>query len=252
VWICSIGLLVALPAIVLAKTEKPTVVAEEFFRFLSQSDYESAADLLSAADHAAVRNLQVQTGEQAKQELQLPKILTDTFFLMQGQNNNTEITKPQDGETIMPRRITFFVPGQYYIVGNFAAVFTRETYELAHADTGPVRDDPRKLWIDPTNVLSKVRDEAYFKQWWIWEEDRLTMPGLVWLIKEKNGWKVDLFGSAVSRKAFLDILRWHFGRNVFEEDNPKKEKSQPAQAAPAKPASASTNKAVQQPPVGSK
>jgi len=186
VWICSIGLLVALPAIVLAKTEKPTVVAEEFFRFLSQSDYESAADLLSAADHAAVRNLQVQTGEQAKQELQLPKILTDTFFLMQGQNNNTEITKPQDGETIMPRRITFFVPGQYYIVGNFAAVFTRETYELAHADTGPVRDDPRKLWIDPTNVLSKVRDEAYFKQWWIWEEDRLTMPGLVWLLKKKT------------------------------------------------------------------
>jgi hypothetical protein len=167
--------------------------------------------------------------------LELSKLLADTFFLLQGQNNPAMLGKLQDGENILPQRIAFFVPGQYYIIGNFAVVFTRETYVLAHADTGPVRDDPRKLWIDPTNVLSKVRDEAYFKQWWVWQNDDLTMPGLLWLVKEKNDWKIDLFGGAVPRRAFQDILRWHFGRDVFEEEKPA---AAAGTTAPSKPPAA--------------
>jgi hypothetical protein len=154
---------------------------------------------------------------------------------MQGQDNAKMAKKSQDGETILPKKIGFFVPGQHYIVGNYAVVFTRETYELAHPDTGPVRDDPRKLWIDPTNVLSQVRDEAYFKQWWVWEDDRVTMPGLLWLVKERNKWRIDLYSGIVPRKAFYKILRWHFGRDVFEETKPKKEGAKDDKKAPGKP-----------------
>jgi hypothetical protein len=224
-----------------AKVEKPTVVAEEFFRLLAAQQYEAAADLLCAADRDSARQLQAQASAQAP-AVELPKLLADTFFLLQGQTNAAMVKKLQDGETILPQRITFFVPGQYYVIGNFAAVFTREIYELARADTGPVRDDPRKLWIDPTNVLSKVRDEAYFKQWWLWENESLTMPGLVWMVKERSEWKVDLFGATVPRKAFKEILRWHFGRDVFEEEKPAK-----AQPGAEKPGSAAGQKAQRGP-----
>lgn len=215
-----------------AKTEKPTFAAEEFFRALNQRQYEEAADLLSASDHAAVEQLGARAGSKSSRAVTLPAVLAQTFALMHGQANAAQSGKGREGETLMPQRIGFFVPGQYYVIGKYAAVFTRETYDIAHADTGPVRDDPRKLWIDPTNVLSKVRDEAYFKQWWVWEDDHLTMPGLVWLVREADGWKIDLFGGGVPRKAFADILRWHFGRDVFEEE---KSKTPAASAAPANP-----------------
>jgi hypothetical protein len=218
-----------------AKTEKPTVIAEEFFRLIASQEYAEAADYLSNADHAAVLKLKKQMGKQG-QGVNLEKIISESFYLVQGQTN-PGMAKKKDAETIMPQRISFFVPGQHYIVGNFAAVFTRETYEIARNDTGPVRDDPRKLWVDPTNVLSKVRDEAYFKQWWVWEGDRLTMPGLIWMVKEKNAWKIDLFAGTVPRRAFDKDLRLHFGRDVFEEaKKPAGASTQPVKEPPKKPA----------------
>lgn len=221
-------LLPLLPGAIWAKVEKPTSTAEEFFRLLAAQQFEAAAELLCASDRASAG--QLQGGDLA---VDLPKLLSDTFFLLQGQSNEAMLKKLQDGETVLPQRITFFVPGQYYVIGNFAVVFTRETYEISRANTGQVRDDPRKLWIDPTNVLSKVRDEAYFKQWWVWENDALTMPGLIWMVKERSEWKVDLFGGTVPRKAFKEILRWHFGRDVFEEEKPAPVKTG---GAPRKPA----------------
>ncbi len=220
--------LAILPGTVWSKVEKPTLAAEEFFRLLAAQQYEPAADLLCASDRASASQLQA-----GDRKVDLAQLLSDTFFLLQGQSNTAMLKKLQDGETLLPQRISFFVPGQYYVIGNFAVVFTRETYEIARADTGPVRDDPRKLWIDPTNVLSKVRDEAYFKQWWVWENESLTMPGLIWMVKERSEWKVDLFGGTVPRKAFQEILRWHFGRDVFEEEKPAAAKPG---GAPQKPA----------------
>jgi hypothetical protein len=210
-----------------AKTEKPTAVAEEFFRLLAAKDYAEAAELLSSADQAAVATLKSQMGAKGK-NVNLEKILADSFYLMQSADANPGMAHKKDAETIMPERVSFYVPGQHYVVRNFAAVFTRETYELAHNNTGPVRDDPRKLWIDPTNVLSKVRDEAYFKQWWVWEEDRLTMPGLLWMVKEKNDWKVDLFAGSVPRRAFDADLYLYFGRDIFENDKNVKKSAAPA------------------------
>ncbi len=235
--IITLGVLLGLPLAGFSKTEKPTVVAEEFFRLLADQEYSDAAELLSSADSSAVVKLKKQMGKQGK-SVKLEKILAESFYLMQGQSNSG-MGKKKDAETLMPQRISFFVPGQHYIVGNFAAVFTRETYEIAHADTGPVRDDPRKLWVDPTNVLSKVRDESYFKQWWVWEGDRLTMPGLIWMIKEKNVWKIDLFAGSVPRRAFDKDLRLYFGRDVFEADkNAQKKKSEPQK--PTSPSAASS------------
>ncbi|NTV51782.1 MAG: hypothetical protein HGA76_02030 [Candidatus Firestonebacteria bacterium] len=216
-----------------AKTEKPTAVAEEFFRLLAAKDYAQAAELLSSADQAAVAGLKSQMGSKGK-NVNLEKLLADSFYLMQSADANTGMTRKNDAETIMPQRIAYFVPGQHYIVRNFAMVFTRETYELAHNNTGPVRDDPRKLWVDPTNVLSKVRDEAYFKQWWVWEGDRLTMPGLIWMIKEKNYWKIDLFSGSVPRRAFDGDLRLYFGREIFENEKGKKPAPGPKNNPPAK------------------
>lgn len=217
--------LAAIPA--WGKAEKPTTVAEEFFRLLAAKEYAEAGELLSSADQAAVATLKSHMGAKGK-NVNLEKILADSFYLMQSSQSNPGMVKKNDAETIMPERITFFVPGQHYIVRNYAAVFTRETYEMAHNNTGPVRDDPRKLWVDPTNVLSKVRDEAYFKQWWVWEEDRLTMPGLLWMVKEKNVWKVDLFAGTVPRRAFDADLFLYFGRNVFEGEKAAKKKNEPA------------------------
>ena len=218
-----------------ARVEKPTVVAEEFFMLLARQDYEGAAALCASTDVESLEQLKAQAGEKQAGAVKLPDMIRDAFFLMHGQNNPAMMQKYADGETIMPRRIAFYVPGQHYIIGNFAAVFTRETYVLGRDDTGPVREDPRKLWIDPTNVLSQVRDEAYFKQWWIWEDERLTMPGLLWMVKEGNRWKIDLFGGAVPRDAFKDILEWHFGRDVFEQQ--EGEAQSPAQpgGAPSGP-----------------
>ena len=229
VLLCSICLIFGIAHVVSARVEKPSMIAEEFYRCLRYKKYKAAIDLLSSADKRNFAALQtgfpsrspdadpdgsaVQTGAPPR----LADILSEQFFLMYGQKNEKMIRKSQSGETIMPQRIGFFVPGQYYIVGNFAVVFTRETYEIAPADTGPVRDDPRKLWVDPTNVLSKIRDEAYFKRWWVWKDNRLTMPGLLWMVKENKQWKIDLFSGVVPRKAFRGILRWHFGREVFKE-----------------------------------
>jgi hypothetical protein len=218
-----------------AKTEKPTAVAEEFFRLLAAKDYAEAADLLSSADQAALTSLKSQMGTKGK-NINLEKILADSFYMLQAADSNPAMAKKNDAETIMPERVSFYVPGQHYIERSFAAVFTRETYELAHNNTGPVRDDPRKLWVDPTNVLSKVRDEAYFKQWWVWEGDRLTMPGLLWMVKEKNSWKIDLFAGAVPRRAFDADLFLYFGRDVFESDKSAKKKPapEPKKSPPAK------------------
>jgi len=212
-----------LPEILEARTEKPTVVVEEFYRLLRMKQYAEAAKLLSSADKRNIKALKTQAAKAVKagkKDQPIPTaetILADLFFLMHGTDNEKMLRKSQDGETIMPERIGFFVPGQHYIIGNYAIVFTRETYEIAHENTGPVRDDPRKLWIDPTNALSQVRDEAYFKQWWVWEGDRLIMPGCIWLVKEGREWRIDLLSGVVPRKSFRKILRWHFGRNVFEE-----------------------------------
>ncbi len=231
-----VWLIVFLPGPLAARTEKPSLVAEEFYRLLRLRQYDEATELLTTADRgniAALRKKAAQAAESGKTTQPLPDaaaILTDLFFLMHGTENQKMLKKAQDGETIMPERIGFFVPGQYYVVGNYAVVFTRETYEISPDNTGPVRDDPRKLWIDPTNALSKVRDEAYFKQWWVWEGDRLVMPGILWLVKEKRDWRIDLLSGVVPREAFRKILRWHFGRDVFEE-KPKT----PAEA-PAPPA----------------
>ncbi|MEW6515873.1 MAG: hypothetical protein AB1439_03060 [candidate division FCPU426 bacterium] len=217
-----------------ARTEKPTVVVEDFFRLLSQKQYAEAAELLSSADLQNLESLRKKTAKAGKRTQAVPDIetvLSDLFFLMFSDENKKMMKKAQDGETILPRRIHFFVPGQHYIVGRYAVVFTRETYELAPELTGPVRDDPRKLWIDPTNELSKVRDEAYFKQWWVWEGDRLTMPGVVWLVKENRIWRIDLLSGVVPRESFRKILRWHFGREILEE---KKKAETPPAARPAK------------------
>lgn len=218
-----------------SKTEKPTLVAADFFRSLTLKQFDEAAALLCTADHQAAAELRKNAAAQKAQAVTLEKVLEESFFLLFGQQNAGMVKKNQDGETIMPQRIGFYVPGQYYEIGKFAVVFTRETYEIARADTGPVRDDPRKLWIDPTNALSKVRDEAYFKQWWVWEGDSLTMPGLVWMIKERNAWKIDFFGTAVPRKAFDKILFWHFGRSVFETEGEKPAASGAAPSGPKRP-----------------
>lgn len=226
-------LLAAAPA-ALARTEKPTVVVEDFFRLISQKQYTEAAELLTSADLknlSALKKRAAKAGPRAQPVPDIETILADLFFLMHSEENKKMLKKSQDGETILPARVSFFVPGQHYIVGRYAVVFTRETYELTADLTGPVRDDPRKLWIDPTNDLSKVRDEAYFKQWWVWEGDRLTMPGVVWLQKENREWRIDMLSGTVPRESFRKILRWHFGREILEE--------KPQTAAPAaKPAPA--------------
>ena len=211
-----------------AGTEKPTVVVEDFYRLLRLKQFSEAAELLSLVDKKMVKMINTkakQVARAGKKDQTIPTaetILTDMFFLMHEQENKKMMKKGKDGETIMPERIGFFVPGQHYIVGNYAIVFTRETYEIAHEDTGPVRDDPRKLWIDPTNAFSKIRDEAYFKRWWVWEGDRLIMPGCVWLVKERSEWRIDLISGVVPRKSFTKILRCHFGRDIFEEKKKKK------------------------------
>lgn len=209
----------AVPAAV-ARTEKPTVVVEDFFRLLAQKQYAEAAELLTDVDRknlTALKNKAAKAGPRAQPVPDIETILADLFFLMHSEKNEKMLKKSQDGETILPTRISFFVPGQHYIVGRYAVVFTRETYELTPELTGPVRDDPRKLWIDPTNELSKVRDEAYFKQWWVWEGDRLIMPGVVWLLLENRVWRIDLLSGIVPRESFRKILRWHFGREILEE-----------------------------------
>ncbi len=236
---------------VIARVEKPSVIAEEFYRCLRYKRYKAVIQLLSSADKRNFAALQagyasgsagadVASDDPAAHTGSKPRladILSEQFFLMYDRKNEMMTQKSQSGETIMPQRIGFFVPGQYYIVGNFAVVFTRETYEIARTDTGPVRDDPRKLWVDPTNELSKVRDEAYFKRWWIWEENRLTMPGLLWMVKENKKWKIDLFSGVVPRKAFRGILRWHFGRDVFKEpkSGTASGKSGPPKSKPSAP-----------------
>ncbi len=210
----------AVPAAV-ARTEKPTVVVEDFFRLLAQKQYGEAAELLTNIDRknlTALKNKAAKAGPRAQPVPDIETILADLFFLMHSEKNEKMLKKSQDGETILPTRISFFVPGQHYIVGRYAVVFTRETYELTPELTGPVRDDPRKLWIDPTNELSKVRDEAYFKQWWVWEGDRLIMPGVVWLLRENRVWRIDLLSGIVPRESFRKILRWHFGREILEEN----------------------------------
>ncbi|MCD4814272.1 hypothetical protein K8S19_11345 [bacterium] len=219
-----------------ARTEKPTIVVEEFFRLINMKNFEDASELVTRADRRNVAALKIKAkkaakaGKQVAEPPDMASILGDMFFLVQGQENKKMMKKSQDGETIMPEKIGFFVPGQFYIVGNFAVVFTREIYIIGRDNTGPVRDDPRKLWIDPTNELSKVRDEAYFKQWWVWEDNTLTMPGVIWLVKERREWRIDLLSGVVPRKSFKKILRWHFGRDVFEE-----EKKQPQAGRPPAP-----------------
>lgn len=214
-------LMIFAPQLSVAKIEKPTLTAEDFYRFIRAKRYEDAADLLSRADQRSFKNLQQKMKKAGKkkkaEQYDLAKLLEDQFFLVHGQSNKKMLKKAGDGETILPEKIGYFVPGQYYIVGNYAVVFTRETYELAHEKTGPVRDDPRKLWIDPMNDLSKIRDEAYFKRWWEWDKDFLSMPGVLWLVKERNEWRVDLISGTVPKKAFRGILKWHFGRDIFEE-----------------------------------
>lgn len=232
-----VWLIASLPSSPAARTEKPSLVAEEFYRLLRMRQFDEASELLTQTDRDNIESLRkkaaqaAQGGKNAQSVPDAATILTDLFFLMFGNENQKMLKKAQDGETIMPERIGFFVPGQYYVVGNYAAVFTRETYEISPDNTGPVRDDPRKLWIDPTNELSKVRDEAYFKQWWVWEGERLVMPGILWLVKEKRNWRIDLLSGVVPREAFRKILRWHFGRDVFEEKKPEAAES----GQPAKP-----------------
>lgn len=214
--------IIIFPLFIWAKSEKPIENAEVFFRLILAQDYTGASNFLSTADHAAVLKLQKQIGKKGK-SINLEKIISESFSLTQSQNNSG-LSQKKDAETIMPQRISFFVPGQYYIVGNFAAVFTRETYEIAHNDTGPVRDDPRKLWINPINILAKVRDEAYFKQWWVWEGDRLTIPGIIWMVKEKNSWKIDLFSGTVPQHVFDKDLYLYFGRDIFDTDKNSEKK----------------------------
>jgi hypothetical protein len=213
-------LLLAVAPVAVARMDKPTVVVEDFFRLISQKQYTEAAELLTSADLqnlTALKKKVSKAGPRAQPVPDIETVLADLFFLMYSEENKKMLKKSQDGETILPTRVSFFVPGQHYIVGRYAVVFTRETYELTPELTGPVRDDPRKLWIDPTNELSKVRDEAYFKQWWIWEGDRLIMPGVVWLLKENRVWRIDLLSGIVPRESFRKILRWHFGREILEE-----------------------------------
>jgi hypothetical protein len=209
-------LLLAVAPAAVARMEKPTVVVEDFFRLISQKQYAEAAELLTSADRQNLAALKKKAAK-AGPVPDIETVLADLFFLMYSEENKKMLKKSQDGETLLPTRISFFVPGQHYIVGRYAVVFTRETYELTPELTGPVRDDPRKLWIDPTNELSKVRDEAYFKQWWVWEGDRLVMPGVVWLLKENRVWRIDLLSGIVPRESFRKILRWHFGREILEE-----------------------------------
>lgn len=211
-----------LPSLVTAVTEKPTLIAEDFYRHIRSRRYEEAAELLSQQDKRnfrRVKNKMTQSGQNGS-GLSLGKLIKDQFFLVEGQRNKNEklIKKSGDGETILPEKVSFFVPGQYYVVGNFAVVFTRETYTINQEQTGPVRDDPRKLWIDPTNDLSKIRDEAYFKRWWVWDGNQLTMPGIIWMIKENREWRIDLLSGQVPKKAFRGLLKWHFGRDIFVEN----------------------------------
>lgn len=212
-----------------AKFEKPTAVVEDFYRLLQIQHYAEASELLSTADKTNLQSLKKKADLDHAAMPNLEKALADHFFMLQDQENSPMRRKAGNGDVIMPVKVGFFVPGQYYMVGKYAVVFTRETYELIREDTGPVRDDPRKLWMDPTNDLSKLRDEPYFKEWWVWEDVRLTMPGMVWLVREDSGWKIDLFSGSVPKKAFRKILHWHFGRDIFETMQ-----SKPAEAA-AKP-----------------
>ncbi|MBN1596241.1 hypothetical protein JW933_09975, partial [candidate division FCPU426 bacterium] len=127
---------VFIPARLEARTEKPTVVAEEFFRLLQLKRYTEAAELLCAADHKAIKTVARKASlvkGAGKPEQEVPtaqSTLADLFFLMHETENPKMIAKGKDAETIMPKRIGFFVPGQHYIIGNYALVFTRETYEI--------------------------------------------------------------------------------------------------------------------------
>ncbi len=229
-----------LPASASAKLEKPTLTVEDFFRFIRGKHYEEAADLLSRSDQnnfkTMVVKLKASGQNEAAASYSLGGLIKDQFFLMHGRDNAKMAKKSGDGEVILPDKVGFFVPGQYYIVGNYAVVFTRETYDLPEEKTGPVRDDPRKLWVDPTNDLSKIRDEAYFKQWWVWENNYLTMPGVIWLVKERREWRIDLFSGAVPKSAFRGVLKWHFGRDIFEDMSASKKPNQ-TKSQPAKPSS---------------
>lgn len=228
-----------LPATALAKMDKPTLTVEDFFRFIRSKRYEDAADLLSRNDK---NNFKIMLGKlkasgqaDAAKTYSLGVLVKDQFFLMHGQENSKMAKKSGDGDVILPNKIGFYVPGQYYIVGNYAVVFTREIYDLAEEKTGPVRDDPRKLWVDPTNDLSKIRDEAYFKRWWAWENNFLTMPGVLWLVKERQEWRIDLFSGSVPKTAFRGVLKWHFGRDIFADmaaGKRKKPRAKPSQAPP--------------------
>jgi hypothetical protein len=61
------------------------------------------------------------------------------------------------------------------------------------------------------------------------------MPGLIWMVKEKNLWKIDLFAGTVPRRAFDEDLHLYFGRDIFESDKSAKNKPAPEQKkAPVK------------------
>jgi hypothetical protein len=195
----------------------PTQIADEFFRLLQSRDFAGAAEYLSASDHQKFQDLKHEVPAKNAPQVDLVAALTDMFFLLQGQENKVMVEKAKSGDVILPERIRFFIPGQFYLQGQYAVVFTREMYDIRAQDTGAVRDDPRKLWIDPTNFLSRLRDEPWFKQYWEWTDNQLTMPGLIWLVKENNQWKIDLFSGGVPKTAFRKTLKWHFRRDVFEE-----------------------------------
>jgi len=231
-----------LPQDLYAKMDKPTIIAEDFYRYILSKRYEDAAELLSKNDKRNFRQLKTklaQTGKGNSSNYELSTLIENQFFLVHGQTNKKMKGKSGDGETILPSKVSYYVPGQYYVVGNFAVVFTRETYDIEQDKTGPVRDDPRKLWIDPTNDLSKIRDEAYFKRWWVWEDNQLTMPGVIWLIKDRQEWRIDLISGSVPKKAFRGILKWHFGRDIFDNSSSKEKSSAPKKPT-AKPKSSST------------
>lgn len=70
------------------------------------------------------------------------------------------------------------------------------------------------IWMDPSNDLSKVRSEDYVKRRWEWEGNQLIMPGVIWLVKEPEGWRIDLVSGTVPKTAFRKYLRSIFPEAV--------------------------------------
>jgi hypothetical protein len=210
------------PIPIWAIQEHPLQVAEKFFRALQQQDFKTVGTMLSRRDHLQARQFieqsRKQTDPKQKEPMTLESLLANRFIFIKPYTDQKEShSKTLVGETVLPIRVGFFPAGQHYIVGPYAVVLTREIYQIAPEDKGRVQDDPRKLWVDPNNDLSKIRDEAFFKTWWFWEGEQLTLPGTLWMVREENTWKVDLLSGQVPRSAFRKILKWHFKRDIFDE-----------------------------------